>query len=65
MPLLSTLGLIPGPIYLGNMALKTMDFGWSEYLGGQYIYKFIKNYSLINQLLQNNNLKIYLMIFVF
>jgi len=64
-PILSTGGIIPFSIFLGKISLKTIDFGWSEYLGGQYIYKFIKNYSLINQILQNNNLKIYLIIFIF
>lgn len=64
-PILSTIGLIPVSIYGGKIVLKSIDFGWSEYLGGQNIYKFIVNYSLVNQLLQNNNLKIYLIIFIF
>lgn len=64
-PILSTMGVIPVSIFLGKISLKSIDFGWSEYFGGQYIYINIKKYSLLNQTLQNNNLKVYLIIFVF
>lgn len=64
-PLISTTGLVYSPLLTGINALKSFDQGWSEYFGGQKIYYIIKNYSLINQFLQNNNLKIYLIIFVF
>lgn len=64
-PILSTLGIIFYPISLGFKSMKSFDHGWSEYLGGQNFYYFIKYFSFVNQFLQNNNLKIYLIIFVF
>jgi NADH-ubiquinone oxidoreductase chain 5 len=64
-PILSTLGVIFYPISLGFKSIKSFDQGWSEYLGGQNFYCFIKYFSFVNQFLQNNNLKIYLIIFVF
>jgi NADH-ubiquinone oxidoreductase chain 5 len=64
-PILSTIGIIKYPLTLGFKSIKSFDQGWSEFLGGQNFYYFIKNFSVINQFLQNNNLKIYLIIFVF
>ena len=64
-PLISTTGLIFYPLTLGFNSLKSFDQGWSEYLGGQKIYSIIKYGAVINQFVQNNNLKIYLIIFVF
>jgi NADH-ubiquinone oxidoreductase chain 5 len=43
---------------------KSFDQGWREYFGGQHIYRSMKYFSIINQFLQNNNLKIYLLSFV-
>lgn len=65
MPLISTLGLVNYPLILGEKTLKSLDQGWSEYFGGQKIYSTIVYFSVINQFLQNNNLKIYFIIFVF
>lgn len=59
MPIISTIGIIFYPLYFGLKSLKSFDQGWSEFLGGQKIYFFIKNFSLIRQIIQNNNLKIY------
>lgn len=64
-PLIRTSGLVGFPLKLGGKSLKLFDQGWSEYLGGQNIFNFIKTFTYINQILQNNNLKIYLIIFVF
>nr|WHN78739.1 NADH dehydrogenase subunit 5 [Panzeria anthophila] len=65
MPYISTYGLINSYLMLGKMIIKSFDQGWSEYFGGQQIYyNLIKN-SKLNQTLQNNNLKIYLMSFIF
>uniref|UniRef100_UPI00315CF690 NADH dehydrogenase subunit 5 n=1 Tax=Simulium guiyangense TaxID=3123427 RepID=UPI00315CF690 len=64
MPMISTLGVIKFPLNLGFSALKSFDQGWSEMLGGQMIYNSIKNSSSFVQILQNNNLKIYLMTFI-
>nr|QNE85968.1 NADH dehydrogenase subunit 5 [Simulium ornatum] len=64
MPMISTLGVIKFPLNLGFSALKSFDQGWSEMLGGQMIYNSMKNSSSFIQILQNNNLKIYLMTFI-
>lgn len=65
MPILSTIGIIKYPLSLGFNTIKSFDQGWSEFIGGQNFYFLIKQFSFINQFLQNNNLKIYLIIFVF
>nr|YP_010999327.1 NADH dehydrogenase subunit 5 [Cricotopus fuscus]WPM93173.1 NADH dehydrogenase subunit 5 [Cricotopus fuscus] len=65
MPLLSTIGILKYPLSLGFKTMKSFDQGWSEYLGGQNFYYLIKQFSFMNQFLQSNNLKIYLMMFVF
>jgi len=64
MPLLSSLGTIFYPLNLGILVAKRFDQGWREYFGGQHIYKTLKYFSMINQFIQNNNLKIYLLRFV-
>nr|YP_010155478.1 NADH dehydrogenase subunit 5 [Haemagogus tropicalis]QQX45058.1 NADH dehydrogenase subunit 5 [Haemagogus tropicalis] len=61
MPMMSTVGIIKWPLILGMYSYKSFDQGWSEYFGGQMLYKQLKNYSLIVQEFQNNNLKIYLL----
>nr|YP_011002848.1 NADH dehydrogenase subunit 5 [Trichopoda pennipes]WPQ70565.1 NADH dehydrogenase subunit 5 [Trichopoda pennipes] len=65
MPYISTYGMINYPLILGKNIKKYFDQGWSEYIGGQQIYYNLVKNSLINQILQNNNLKIYLLSFVF
>nr|YP_009652932.1 NADH dehydrogenase subunit 5 [Fucellia costalis]QCG69884.1 NADH dehydrogenase subunit 5 [Fucellia costalis] len=65
MPYISTYGIINYPLIMGKMVVKSFDQGWSEYFGGQQLYlNLIKN-SQMNQMLQNNNLKIYLLSFIF
>nr|YP_010022648.1 NADH dehydrogenase subunit 5 [Muscina pascuorum]QOP39496.1 NADH dehydrogenase subunit 5 [Muscina pascuorum] len=65
MPNISTYGIINYSLMIGNLVVKSFDQGWSEYFGGQQLYfNLIKN-SQLNQMLQNNNLKIYLLSFVF
>nr|YP_010265219.1 NADH dehydrogenase subunit 5 [Allodia pyxidiiformis]UIP57090.1 NADH dehydrogenase subunit 5 [Allodia pyxidiiformis] len=64
MPILSTLGVIKFPLQLGSYCVKSMDQGWSEYLGGQNLYFYLVNSTQKMQYLQNNNLKIYLMSFL-
>nr|YP_010155452.1 NADH dehydrogenase subunit 5 [Haemagogus leucocelaenus]QQX45032.1 NADH dehydrogenase subunit 5 [Haemagogus leucocelaenus] len=61
MPMISTVGIIKCPLVLGMYSYKSFDQGWSEYFGGQMLYKQLKNYSLYIQEFQNNNLKIYLL----
>ena len=64
-PIISTIGVIFYPLLLGFNSLKSFDQGWSEYFGGQKIYSVLKYGAAISQLIQNNNLKIYLLIFLF
>nr|YP_010146015.1 NADH dehydrogenase subunit 5 [Tipula nova]QQO80824.1 NADH dehydrogenase subunit 5 [Tipula nova] len=64
MPVLSTLGVIYYPLMVGKKVYDNMDQGWSEQLGAQNMYKVFIQGSLISQMLQNNNLKIYLLSFV-
>nr|AMW68054.1 NADH dehydrogenase subunit 5 [Myiodactylus osmyloides] len=64
MPMLSTSGLNKFNLYLGYLIIKNIDQGWSEYMGGQLIYSYIKNNSKSLFILQFNNFKIYLMIMI-
>nr|YP_010866001.1 NADH dehydrogenase subunit 5 [Panorpa curva]WGT92279.1 NADH dehydrogenase subunit 5 [Panorpa curva] len=65
MPIISTIMLNYYPLKLGQVTIKSGDQGWSEYFGGQKIYLNLKSNSIFNQFLQNNDLKIYLISFVF
>nr|UJG45482.1 NADH dehydrogenase subunit 5 [Sylvicola punctatus] len=64
MPMISTLGVIKMPLNIGWKSIKSFDQGWSEFMGGQMIYSTMKSNSSYMQILQNNNLKIYLLSFV-
>nr|YP_010693835.1 NADH dehydrogenase subunit 5 [Tachina lateromaculata]WCD42065.1 NADH dehydrogenase subunit 5 [Tachina lateromaculata] len=64
MPYISTYGIINNFLLIGKM-VKSFDQGWSEYFGGQKLYYNLLKNSQFNQLLQNNNLKIYLLTFIF
>nr|UFZ13778.1 NADH dehydrogenase subunit 5 [Neurhermes tonkinensis] len=64
MPILSTKFISSYFLKLGYLIIKSVDQGWSEMIGGQGIYSFMKNYSQMNQYLQFNNLKIFLLSFV-
>nr|QNE85434.1 NADH dehydrogenase subunit 5 [Helina latitarsis] len=65
MPYISTYGIINYSLIMGKLVLKSFDQGWSEYFGGQQLYFNLIYNSQFNQNLQNNNLKIYLMSFIF
>nr|YP_010335519.1 NADH dehydrogenase subunit 5 [Hexagenia rigida]UNH92450.1 NADH dehydrogenase subunit 5 [Hexagenia rigida] len=65
MPYLSTFGVSEKPLMMGNNLIKSMDQGWSEYMGGQGIYSSLLKLSQMNQWVQNNDLKVYLMTFMF
>nr|WGT92156.1 NADH dehydrogenase subunit 5 [Furcatopanorpa longihypovalva] len=65
MPILSTSSLNFYSLKIGQLLIKSGDQGWSEYLGGQSIYNSMKLNSKLNQVFQNNDLKIYLISFVF
>nr|UUJ36908.1 NADH dehydrogenase subunit 5 [Epeorus dayongensis] len=65
MPFLSTYGVSGVPLFMGQKLVKSMDQGWSEVFGGQGLYNSFQQTSVLNQWLQDNNLKIYLTIFIF
>nr|UUJ36895.1 NADH dehydrogenase subunit 5 [Epeorus sp. 04 ZXM-2022a] len=64
MPFLSTYGVSGVPLMMGQKLVKSMDQGWSEVFGGQGLYSSLQQTSVLNQWLQDNNLKIYLTIFI-
>nr|UQS75810.1 NADH dehydrogenase subunit 5 [Bombylius sp.] len=64
MPYISTYGIIINPLKIGNVVVKSFDQGWSEFFGGQMIYYKLVSYSRVIQVIQNNSLKIYLLVFV-
>ena len=65
LPIISTLGIIIFPIKIGLKSFKLFDQGWLEHMGSQHLFSFLIKFSIINQRVQNNSLKIYFMIFVF
>nr|AQM40181.1 NADH dehydrogenase subunit 5 [Diestramima tibetensis] len=65
MPMISTYGLNYYPLMLGREYYKVFDQGWSEDFGGQNIYNSSVEYSQYMQWWQNNDLKIYLIGFMF
>nr|AVN68252.1 NADH dehydrogenase subunit 5 [Rhabdoblatta sp. RHA] len=64
MPYLSTYGTCYKPLILGYNSLKSFDGGWNEYFGGQGLYLMFMNLSSMNQWMQFNNLKLFLLFFV-
>nr|UJH19417.1 NADH dehydrogenase subunit 5 [Bactrocera neohumeralis] len=64
MPYISTYGIINYPLVLGMSVCKSFDQGWSEFLGGQNLYNELVKYSQYVSIMHNNNLKIYLLLFV-
>nr|YP_009171494.1 NADH dehydrogenase subunit 5 [Cyphoderris monstrosa]AJW76324.1 NADH dehydrogenase subunit 5 [Cyphoderris monstrosa] len=65
MPFISTYGVNKVPMLMGDKVFKVFDQGWSEEFGGQNIYNFSVDYSGLIQWWQNNDLKIYLISFIF
>lgn len=63
LPIISTLGLIYQPLYVSILYIKSVDYGWSEKLGGQNLNFNLSLISKYLQILQNNSLKIYLIFF--
>jgi hypothetical protein len=65
MPGLSTIGVVYLPVKIGLTIVKRIDQGWTEFFGAQQGFNYFLNFSKINQTFQFNNLKIYLVLFVF
>nr|YP_009995526.1 NADH dehydrogenase subunit 5 [Ferdinandea cuprea]QNQ07367.1 NADH dehydrogenase subunit 5 [Ferdinandea cuprea] len=64
MPYISTYGIINYSLKYGMNVLKNFDQGWSEFMGSQNLYKQLVLFSQFYYTMQNNNLKIYLLIFI-
>nr|YP_006883453.1 NADH dehydrogenase subunit 5 [Neochauliodes punctatolosus]AFN10582.1 NADH dehydrogenase subunit 5 [Neochauliodes punctatolosus] len=64
MPILSTKFVSYIFLKMGYFVIKNIDQGWSEMLGGQGAYKVFSMSSSNNEIIQFNNLKIYLLSFV-
>nr|YP_010852945.1 NADH dehydrogenase subunit 5 [Darpa inopinata]WGM81098.1 NADH dehydrogenase subunit 5 [Darpa inopinata] len=64
MPNLSTYGLNYYFLNLSFKMVKNIDMGWSELYSGQGIFMIMKKYSIFNNYMQMNNLKIYMFSFI-
>nr|YP_009945233.1 NADH dehydrogenase subunit 5 [Pedetontus zhejiangensis]QOE17740.1 NADH dehydrogenase subunit 5 [Pedetontus zhejiangensis] len=64
MPFLSSQNTMKNPLEQGNYYMKSMDFGWSEYLSAQGLYMNLYSLSKSTQLFQDNSIKIYFMTFM-
>nr|YP_009712025.1 NADH dehydrogenase subunit 5 [Epicopeia hainesii]QGA74573.1 NADH dehydrogenase subunit 5 [Epicopeia hainesii] len=64
MPNLSTYGLTYYFLNFSQKLFKNIDLGWSEIYSGWGMYNIMKNYSIIYNIYQLNNFKIYLFSFV-
>nr|WAX39214.1 NADH dehydrogenase subunit 5 [Anaplecta sp. 7 ZQW-2020] len=64
LPFLSTYGVSASPLLVGYITGSDVDFGWSEYYGGQGIFSFLMSLGGFIQWFQYNNLKFYLMLLV-
>uniref|UniRef100_A0AAU6MWU4 NADH-ubiquinone oxidoreductase chain 5 n=1 Tax=Xenogryllus lamottei TaxID=3120008 RepID=A0AAU6MWU4_9ORTH len=64
MPFISTYMLMYFPLYGGFKMFRESDHGWSEELGGQGLFKFVMNLSKLNQEVQDNMFKLYLLSFI-
>jgi len=62
-PFLSTYTTSLRTLKIGDLYIKVADFGWSEYYGGQGIYKFIIKGSGYLQITQDNSFKVYILRF--
>nr|ARH53825.1 NADH dehydrogenase subunit 5 [Elaphrus cupreus] len=64
MPNISTFSMNYVPLIMSYNLYKNFDQGWNEYFGGQGIYVNMKKNSIFFQFLQNNNMKIYLILII-
>ena len=63
-PYLSTRGIREKFLISGELYQKVGDNGWSEYYGGQGIYSVLRKSSYHLQVLQDNNIKLYILRFL-
>nr|YP_010472517.1 NADH dehydrogenase subunit 5 [Harpalus anxius]UVG42141.1 NADH dehydrogenase subunit 5 [Harpalus anxius] len=64
MPNISTFTMNYMPLVMSYNLYKSFDQGWNEYFGGQGMYMNMKKNSIFFQFLQNNNMKIYLILII-
>nr|UKE80183.1 NADH dehydrogenase subunit 5 [Hycleus dufourii] len=64
LPILSTFGVNYYPIMMGNLYIKSLDQGWTEYFGSQNLYKQLQHNSTIIQSILSNNIKLFYMLTV-
>nr|QWZ46421.1 NADH dehydrogenase subunit 5 [Stenomorpha consobrina] len=64
MPLISTYGLNYYPLMAGSFLYKNLDQGWFEYFGAQKIYYFMVDNSKTLQIIFNNNIKLFYILFI-
>nr|WKU84184.1 NADH dehydrogenase subunit 5 [Stipomorpha sp.] len=64
LPFISSYGLIYYPLMLGDLMVKNVDYGWSEYFGSQNLYNKLMLNSQYSYLMQINNLKIYFLLMI-
>nr|WCS91928.1 NADH dehydrogenase subunit 5 [Dyscolus oopteroides] len=64
MPNISTFSMNYMPLVMSYNLYKSFDQGWNEYFGGQGMYENMKKNSIFFQFLQNNNMKIYLILII-
>nr|YP_006575876.1 NADH dehydrogenase subunit 5 [Calosoma sp. BYU-CO241]ACZ58525.1 NADH dehydrogenase subunit 5 [Calosoma sp. BYU-CO241] len=64
MPNISTFSVNYIPLMLSYNLFKSFDQGWNEYFGGQGMYMNLKKNSKFIQFIQNNNMKIYLILII-
>nr|YP_010507214.1 NADH dehydrogenase subunit 5 [Amara ovata]UXF64365.1 NADH dehydrogenase subunit 5 [Amara ovata] len=64
MPNISTFSMNFIPLMMSYNLYKNFDQGWNECFGGQGMYMNMKKNSIFFQFLQNNNMKIYLILVI-
>nr|YP_010988694.1 NADH dehydrogenase subunit 5 [Anaspides richardsoni]WOR81012.1 NADH dehydrogenase subunit 5 [Anaspides richardsoni] len=64
MPLLSSWWLSKKIFKIAKNYQKSGDYGWYEFYGGQGVFKWVMNKSGFVQMLQDNSLKVYMVMFL-
>jgi NADH-ubiquinone oxidoreductase chain 5 len=65
LPFISTIGVCFIPLNQGFQVFKNLDQGWIEFFGVQGLYLYFLKFSQVIQIFQLNNIRVYLMLFVF
>nr|YP_010988772.1 NADH dehydrogenase subunit 5 [Paranaspides williamsi]WOR81142.1 NADH dehydrogenase subunit 5 [Paranaspides williamsi] len=64
MPLLSSWWVSNGVLKVAKNLQKSGDYGWFEHYGGQGVFNWVVNKSGLVQMLQDNSLKVYMLMFL-